>query len=262
MEDFEVMALWRSVFPVILSLLSLIGIVSLQQKQMAMIRGEGEQNYLQQEEAERLLLGVQKKMPRFGFENLLADWNYLQFIQYFGDTAARDETGYTLVPEYFGLIVKDDPRFVPALLTLSTANTLYGVSPVTTVKLLAEAVSKIKPEDHPLSSYLWSYQGVDQMLFLGNSLGAKKSYEMAAQWALRTNDPQREAVAERNRETARFLAQNPDSKKARVAAWMFILRGEINEDTQRLAIREIQSLGGKVSLTAEGYLRVEFPEED
>jgi len=256
------MALLRFTFGIVLFLVSLIGIVSLQEKQISIITGERDENYFQQEEAERVLLGIQNKMPRFGFDNLFADWNYLQFIQYFGDTSARDETGYTLVPKYFELIVKDDPRFVQAMMILSTANTLYGVSPVTTVKLLNEAVSKIKPEDHPLSPYLWSYKGVDEMLFLGESQEAQKSYEMAAEWALRTTDPDKEAVAQRNRETAEFLATNPDSKKARVSAWMFILTGGINEETQQLAIKEIQSLGGKLSLTPEGYLKVEFPEED
>lgn len=242
--------------------LSLVGVISLQQKQVQVITENLDRNYKQEEDKEKVALELQKKMPRLGFDNLFADWNYLQFIQYFGDTPAREEVGYTLVPEYFEAIVKDDPRFVQALLTLSTANTLYGVSPVTTVKLLNEAVSQIKPEDNPMSPYLWSYKGVDEMLFLGESQEAQKSYETAAEWALRTNDPDKEAVAQRNRETAEFLATNPDSKKARVSAWMFILAGGINEETQKLAIMEIRALGGKFSLTEEGMLKVEFPEED
>lgn len=256
------MTLFRVLSGFLLFTFSLLAIISLQQKQVEVITENINPNYKQKEDKEKVVLELQKKMPRLGFKNLWADWNYLQFIQYFGDTPARNETGYTLVPEYFELIVKDDPRFIEALFTLSTANSLYAVSPVTTVKLLNQVVGKIRPEDNLLSPYLWSYKGVDEMLFLGDSQGAQRSYEIAAEWALRTNAPDKEAVAQRNRETAQYLATNPESKKARVAAWMFILRGGINEETQKLAIREIRALGGKVSLTEEGRLEIEFPEED
>lgn len=242
--------------------ISLGGITFLQQKQIRTITENVDRNYQQEAEADRLFLQIQTKMPRLGYNNLWADWNYLQFIQYFGDTPARNVTGYTLIPKFFQEIVKDDPRFVNAMLPLSTANTLYAVSPLTTVKLLNQALAQITPEDHPRTPYMWSYKGVDEMLFLGDSQEAQKSYETAAEWASRTSDPDKEILIQRNRETAEFLANNPDSKKARVAAWMFILTGGINEETQKLAIREIRSLGGKVSLTEEGRLKVEFPDED
>ncbi len=241
---------------------SLVGVAFLQSKQLRAITEDINPNYQQEAEKQRIFLEMQTKMPRFGFKNIWADWNYLQFIQYFGDAPAREMTGYSLIPQFFATIVKDDPRFIKAMLMLSVTNSMYAASPKTTVKLLNQVLQEITPELDPLSPYIWSYKGVDEMLFLGDIKGAQHSYEMAAEWALRTNDKDKEAVAQRNRETAAFLAKNPDSKKARVAAWMFILSGGINEETQKLAIREIISLGGKVTLTPEGNLKVDFPEDD
>lgn len=242
--------------------ISLSGVISLQRWQLQKLTTDVNRNYEKEEETQRLVLKLQSKTPRLGFNNLWADWNYLQYIQYFGDNPARDVTGYTLLPKFFETIVKEDPRFVRALLSLSTANTLYGVSPKTTVKLLNQALAHITPEVDPLTPYVWSYKGVDEMLFLAEIKAAQNSYQMGADWALKTNAEDKEAVAKRNQETADFLANNPDSKKARVAAWMFILGGAINENTQKLAIKEIISLGGKISVTPEGNLKIEFPEED
>ena len=38
----------------------------------------------------------------------------------------------------------------------------------TTVKLLQESINQVEPQLSPLTPYLWSYKGVDEMLFLGN----------------------------------------------------------------------------------------------
>ncbi|WP_069791678.1 hypothetical protein A5482_007985 [Cyanobacterium sp. IPPAS B-1200] len=243
-------------------IISVIGILTLQKGQLEADIELDEEYYQQQNQLNRLVLDIQTKAPSFGFDNLKANWNYLQYIQYFGDNPARQVTGYPLLPKYFEIIVNNDPRFVRALLSLSTANTLYAVSPKITIRLLDQALEQISPTLDPLTPYIWSYKGVDEMLFLGDITAAKKSYQTAAQWALQTDSPDKEAVAARNLETVQFLEQNPDSKRARVAAWMFILGNGLNEETQQLAIEQITALGGTVTLTPEGNLQVEFPEED
>jgi hypothetical protein len=250
------------IFTLIPFSLSLGGIIFFQEKQLQAKIETTSQTRKAEEEAERLFLNIQANVPSFGLENLRADWNYLQFIQYFGDTPARELTGYSLIPDFFKVIVKDDPRFVRAMLFLSTANSIYAASPGITVKLLDQALQKISPEIDPLTPYLWSYKGIDEMLFLGDIKASQKSYEMAAQWALKSKNQDRQLIAQRNLEIAAFLAQNPDSRKARVGAWMYILRGAINKETQRLAIREIKALGGKVSINSEGLWQVDFPEKD
>ena len=243
-------------------IVSTVGILSLQKGQLQADIELDEQYYQQQDQLNRLVLNIQTQAPSLGFDNLKANWNYLQYIQYFGDRPAREVTGYPLLPKYFQLVVDNDPRFVRALLSLSTANTLYAVSPKITIQLLDQALEQMFPQLDPLTPYIWSYKGVDEMLFLGDIPAAKNSYQTAAQWALQTDSPDREAIAARNLETVEFLEQNPDSKRARVAAWMFILGNGLNEETQQLAIEQIAALGGTVTLTPEGNLQVEFPEED
>lgn len=252
-----------NVFLTILSIIiSALGILSLQQGQLQADAELDEEYYRQQDQLNRFFLSIQTQAPSLGFDNLKANWNYLQYIQYFGDNPARQVTGYPLLPQYFQLVVDNDPRFVRALLSLSTANTLYAVSPKITIRLLDQALEQISPELDPLTPYIWSYKGVDEMLFLGDIPAAKNSYQTAAQWALQTDAPDREAIAARNLETVEFLEQNPDSKRARVAAWMFILGNGLNEETQQLAVEQIRALGGSVTVTPEGRLQVEFPEED
>jgi hypothetical protein len=74
--------------------------------------------YQTQEKQEKQQLNFLKKTPALGFDNIFADWTYLKFIQYFGDDKAREKTGYSLVPEYFSLVVESDPRFTDALMRL------------------------------------------------------------------------------------------------------------------------------------------------
>ena len=100
------------------------------------------------------------------------------------------------------------------------------------------------------------------MLFLGDIKAAQNSYEMAAKWALERGGEEGKAIAKRNTETATFLATNPNSKKAQVAAWTSILENAFTEETRQRAIKEIISLGGKANITANGELAITFPEKD
>ncbi len=213
--------------------------------------------YIRQEKAEKLRLNVAKKQLYFGFENLIADWNYLRFIQYFGDGEARKYTGYSLIPDYFETIVERDPRFVKAYLSLSTANSIYAGRPDKTVTFMNEVLDSISPYTSPLGYYLWIYKGVDEILFLGDMKAAQHSYEMASKWAsLQGAD----VVAARNRETAQFLANNPDSKQAQIGAWATILTNARDEKTQQRAISEIKALGGEINITQQGELKIKLPE--
>lgn len=240
----------------------LVGIILLQEKSIQQNSQTPSEQYKTEVKSDQIFLDVQSRIPTLGFDNILADWTLLKFIQYFGDKPARQETSYELIPQFFQIIVNNDPRFTQALLMLSSANSLYALSPQTTVKLLNQSLKKITPQLSPLSPYVWTYKGVDEMLFLGDIKAAQHSYEMAAKWALERGGKEDKAVAKRNAETAAFLAKNPNSKKAQVAAWMSILENTFTEETKQRAIREIISLGGKATITANGELMITFPEKD
>lgn len=254
------MRLSHLLFLSIIFISSLTGIVYIQKKEIATISDNPTRDYSKEVQLNKLNLTLQRKIPRFGFQNMWANWNYLQFISYFGDVPARKETGYELISDYFKSIVKDDPRFISALLILATTNSVYAANPETTVKLLQESINQVEPELSPFTPYLWSYKGVDEMLFFGDIKSAQHSFEMASQWASKTEVRGAETLSQRFQETANFLATNPDPKKAKVLGWTFILNNNLDETTQKIAIREITSLGGKVTKIPEGVFRVEFPE--
>jgi hypothetical protein len=239
-----------------------VGIVSLQLSKLNVRNQQtSKAEYLRQAESEKTDLSIQKQAPSFGFDNLIADWTYLRFLQYFGDGPAREQTGYSLSPEYFEIIVNRDPRFTKAYLFLSPASSLYAGRPDRTVALMEQGLKSISP-DMPDAHFLWIYKAVDELLFLGNTKAAKHSYEMASKWASIHDDLESQQVAARTRETAQFLARNPKSRRAQIGAWVTILSNAVDDATRQFAINRIRALGGQVSISPQGEVRVQAPKED
>lgn len=242
--------------------LCLTGIVLLQQDRLQLKNSQlNKAEYIRQEQAEQANLNILTKVPTLGFKNLLADWIYLKFIQYFGDGAAREQIGYSLSPEYFAAVVERNPRLVEAYKFLAPATSIFAGQPQKTVDLIQKGLQSITPEDSPLSYYLWIYKGVDEMLFLGDTKAAQKSYEMAAKWAETYDDPISQARAANARQTAQFLAKDPNSKIARIGAWTMVLSSAPDEKTQERAINQIKALGGEIIVTPEGRIDVKVPKE-
>ncbi|HAC63706.1 MAG TPA: hypothetical protein DCF68_09250 [Cyanothece sp. UBA12306] len=219
--------------------------------------------YQELEQVEKLQLDVIKGFPSLGFDNLLADWLYLRFIQYFGDGDARNHTGYLLSADYFEIIVKHDPRFVNALLKLDAVTSIFAGEPEKSVKFLDQSLKVTPPKlEGPLIApyYLWIYKAVNELLFLGDVEAAKQSYTMAANWAETYEDETSQRIAANKRNTVQFLATNPTSKIPQIGAWTSVLSGAADKKTQERAIAEIQALGGEIIITPEGTLRVRVPE--
>ncbi|MGK7943021.1 MAG: hypothetical protein AB4058_00950, partial [Microcystaceae cyanobacterium] len=104
-----------------LMIVCLLGVVTLQQSKADFTeKNLTKADYLAQEEAERLRLQILKQLPTFGFDNLMADWLYLQYIQYFGDYEARETIGYVLSSQDMDGVVNLDPYLVDALIKLDT----------------------------------------------------------------------------------------------------------------------------------------------
>lgn len=215
----------------------------------------------QQTQAEKTGLELLKKAPTFGFDNLMADWTFLRFLQYFGDEQARNQTGYNLSLDYFDIIIEHDPRFLDAYIFLSASGTLYAAQPERTVALMDQGLEFLTPEVPPRSYYIWRYKATDELLFLGEPSTAQTSYETAAQWARQSPDPDSDQVATASQRTADFLAQNPDSRKAQVNAWADIARRAVDEETIKRASRRIEDLGGKLTRTPNGNWRVILPQQ-
>lgn len=238
-------------------IVALAGVIGLQRLSLRKTF-QPEEEYVRQAKATATALSVQKQFPSFGFDNLLADWAYLQFVQYFGDTEARRATDYSLVPEYFEMVVDNDPRFVRAHLIFSTANSIFAAEPQKTVDYLSESLEFLSPEVHPRAYAIWQFKGLDEMMLLGDIEAAKYSYARAAEWAEAVGE---ENIARRAKETAAFLETNPDSKRARVTGLVTILTWQPDEQTRQKVIQQIEELGGKVTRRGGGFT-VSLPEED
>jgi len=236
------------------------GIASLQVPRLKKENQElGPQSYQQQEQLQRNRLALIRKLPSFGYDNLIADWLFLDFIQYYGDNPARQVTGNSLAPEYFQQVVQRDPRFVESYLYLAPATSLFAGRPNKTVAIMAQGLKFVDPKQ-PSSYQLWSYKGIDQLLFLGDTEGAKQSYQMAAQWASHFSDEFSQYVAQSSLDSIKFLNTNPDSRLARASAWAAILGNARDDQTRELAISKIKATGGELIITPTG-ITVRMPKD-
>lgn len=212
--------------------------------------------------SEKLRLNLLQKTPAFGFDNLLADWVFLNFVMYFGDDEARLQTGYALSPEYFKIIVDRDPRFLGAYIGLSTSISMYAGMPEKSVDLMEMGLKSMSPQTPPKSYYVWRYKGIDELLFLGDNQAARKSFEKSAEWASPYSDEESNNVAAFSRKTAEFLSRNPNSKFAQFNAWAMVLTNTTDKLARKLAISRIEALGGKVVITPEGTVGIQPPPAD
>lgn len=216
--------------------------------------------YIRQEQAEKAKLDILKKMPTFGFNNLLADWSYLQFLQYFGDSEAREQTGYSVSPDYFEAVVKHDSRFVRAYFLLSPATSIFAGEAQRGVDAISKGLQSLSPDINAEAYYLWIYKGIDEMMFLGDNESAKKSYMKASLWAEQSDHPNAKISAANTRQTAQFLEDDPDSVVAQIGAWTMVLSSTPDIKTKQRAIKQIQALGGRVIAQTDGRIKITVPE--
>ena len=260
-RSFQSGSLISLLFSCSIIIFSLVGIILLQysgiqKKDKTLTAAE----YQAQEKEEKLQLKFLNKTPAIGFDNVLADWAYLKFIQYFGDDEAREKTGYSLVPEYFSLVVDRDPRFVDALMPLEVATSLFAALPQKSVDLLGQALQRIPPKflSNIPPYYLWRAKGNDELLFLGDLEATKKSYTKSIKWAGAYDDKDSQRIVDISKRSIKFLEKNPDSKFARIGAWVNILANRPDPKSIKRVIREIEALGGKVVKTSNG-ITVQVP---
>ncbi|MBD2307503.1 hypothetical protein H6G17_18685 [Chroococcidiopsis sp. FACHB-1243] len=250
----------------IIAVTCVVGIAFLQQVQIAKLKSTSQTKSLQalkqEAEIDKKHLNLMQQLPSFGFKNLVADFTFLKFLQYFGDESTRNKIGYGLSPEYFQVIIERDPFFLEAYRFLSSSTTLYAGMPERTIALIDQGLKHISPQVPSKSYYVWRYKGTDELLFLGNSQAAKDSYETAAEWASFYSDIESKNVASLSRQSAHFLATNPKSKLAQASAWILILDNAFDELTRKSAIARIQALGGKISITPEGAVNIQLPQQD
>jgi tetratricopeptide (TPR) repeat protein len=241
-------------------------IVYLQTPQLRALKQRSQQlspaEIKQEIDREKARLSLIKALPSFGFNNLIADWQFMDFLQYFGDSEARQRAGYGVAMDYFDIIIDRDPRFLYAYYYLSNTGSLYVGQPEKSVALMNQGLKSVSPKVPDRSYYIWRLKGVDELLFLGNVKAARQSMQTAADWARQYPDREGQNVAHISQNTARYLARNPKSKQAQFDAWNMVLNNAVDDSVIKRAIAEIQALGGQVKTTPYGQFQVIAPKND
>lgn len=241
-------------------------VIGLQMPRMQKIRAAGDTitptQIKQDLAAEEIRLQVWRRIPSFGFDNLLANWVFLQFAQYFGDDLAREQTGFSLSPRYFEIIVDQDPKFLGAYVPLSTSISLYAAQPEKSIALMNQGLKSMTPQTPPRAYFVWRLKAIDQLLFLGDGLGAKNSFLTSADWASTYPDQESKTLAAASQQTAQFLAKNPQSKNAQVMAWTMVLGNVPDERTKKIARQRLESLGAELVTNPDGSVSVLSPPTD
>jgi tetratricopeptide (TPR) repeat protein len=218
---------------------------------------------LQRQEAKaKAQFSLIKNLPTFGFDNLIADWHFLAYLQYFGESDVRQQAGYGAAMDYFDIILDRDPRFFYAYYYLSNTGTLYTGQPERSVALMNKGLKSLSPRVPDRSYYIWRLKAVDELLFLGKASEARNSMQMASNWARQYPNEEGQRVAKLSQDTANSLARNPNSKRAQFDAWNMVLSSAIDDAVTKRAIAEIVALGGKVTVSPTGAFTVQPPAKD
>lgn len=207
-------------------------------------------SFKQSEQQEALRLKMLKAFPSFGFDNLVADWTFLKFLQYFGDDEARNITGYSLSPDYFDIITRHDPRRVEIYPFLSVAVSFYQAKPEIAVQLMERGTSALSPQIDPQAWTVWRNKGLDELLLLGDIPGSIRSHEMAADWV--EGNPEGKQLAPIFRATAEFLRRDPDSVQVRFVAWSSVYAQTKDKFVRMRAKQALVKLGAQVQKDKDG----------
>lgn len=241
-----------------------IAMVAIQGRQLNELQSRtfSEQELLRQDSVRARTLVITQQIPAVGFDNLVANWFFLRFLQYFGDTPSRQQIGYDLSPDYFRIVLSNDPFYRMFYIFMSGSVSGFAAKPEISIELLNQGLEQMTPTFPSDSFYLWRYKGVDQLLFLGDGVAAQQSFQTAADWARQSSHPDAPIIAESSQQTANFLLTNPDSRSAQINAWMSVLANAFDDGTRQRAVERIEALGGRIIPNPNGTFTVQFPEED
>ncbi|MDJ0575675.1 MAG: hypothetical protein QNJ65_10975 [Xenococcaceae cyanobacterium MO_234.B1] len=204
-------------------------------------------DYFQEEQRLKSKINLQKIGPTFGFNNLKADWLFLNFIQYFGDKYARKKTGYSLTSEYFATIINYDVQFIAAYLTLANANTMYAGQPEKSIAFIEQILNSASPGNSSQLYYLlWLYKAYDELFFLGDIQAAQFSYSQIKQWSEQEQPNLQNNITANYFPNPEFFNTNPDITQAQILAWSTVLPHVRDIETQQKIRKKITTLKSRL----------------
>jgi hypothetical protein len=252
-------------------LLALTTIVYIQLPRLDNIKNQQQQAskaQLQQETVEiKQQLSMLKYIPSFGYDNLVADWKYIDLVQYMGDDN-RTKVGFEALMDYFDAVLDRDPRFLNAYLMMGGTASIFAGEPKRAVEIANKHLPLLSPKNPDRAYYIWRMKGVEELLFLGRTDDAKKSMLMTAEWTKAYAGDKIESSSEAmnvgkvSAKAAADIDRNPDSRQAKFQAWNMVIDNAVDDRAIQRAVAEIKALGGKVRVNAEGKVEILPPPED
>lgn len=222
------------------------------------------------EQEYRTLKAMQKLPPRgFGFNNVIADWSFISFLQYYGDDVARDEhqTGYGLSKEYFQIIMERKPYMFASHSYLASSVSIHAGEPQDTVRLMEIGLQQLKPEQFYETYRLWAQKGLEEFLFLGKSEQAKESYRRAIDALKQATFPThlKEEAAQLQSVFANriaFLDQKYRPEQVQKLGWLLVLQNAPDLKTRKVAVTKLQELGVPIEINEEGEIKLHSPRQN
>lgn len=240
-----------------------LSIVAIQKFTLMNLSSNSEQSILSvAHETRGYSSALSKKMPLMGFRNLAANYTFIQFLLYFGHDEARQSHGYGDSKAFFETIIHRDPYFKDFYFYLSQSMSVYAGRPDKAIEIMDEGITNLEPNHPPDGYHTWRYKGIDELLFALDSKAAQHSFEMAADWAAYSSEPDSQVIGERSQRTAQFLSTNPDSKHAQISAWSSILISALDDEIRANAVEKIRELGGDVVFSENGGVTVKYAQSN
>lgn len=128
------------------------------------------------------------RLVSLGYEQLLADFYWLQFVSYVGDVTQRKMDRYALAVKYLDLITELDPHFTQAYWFAAIVVGGDAANPKRAAEIIDRGI-----EANPDNWYLPFIAGVNQYLFANDQVAAAKYYRMASKFPHAPNWLERQA---------------------------------------------------------------------
>lgn len=239
----------RTLTNVTIGLLACGSVLALQTQQLD--RLDQTPNYQLAAQAEATRLAAQRSSPTLGFEALIADWTFLDYLQYFGDDEARAVSGYGLAADYLDRVTELDPRFLFVYIFVSPGVSYYQGQPERAIALMDRGIATLSPKIHPNAFIVPKFKALDLFLLMGDIPGAIAAYQNTADWVEGTPFADYRTGLE---QTIAFLQTNPDSVQARYLGWSDVYYNAVDAIVRDRAAAELRSLGAREVQREDGSI--------
>jgi len=240
---------FRTLTNLIIALAACGGVLSLQLRQLD--RLDRTPNYKLAAQTEATRLTAQRSTPTLGFQALMADWTFLDYLQYFGDDEARVVSGYGLASEYLDHVTSLDPRFLFTYLFISPGVSYYQGKPEQAIALMDRGIAVLSPQIHPNAFIVPKFKALDLFLLLGDVPGAIAAYKQTADWVDGTPFADYRIGLE---QTIAYLEANPDSIQAQYIGWSDVYQNAVDGIVRDRAATELRSLGAREVQREDGSI--------